>query len=74
MFWQELPFEWLWPFLLSDFFCFYKQKPDVDSGEVRLRVDDQDFGIVTTLPPGFARPVFPFFYDLNPGDKFEILT
>ena len=32
---------------------------DVDTGEVRLKVNSRDFGLVHTLPPGFPRPVHP---------------
>ena len=34
---------------------------DVDTGEVRLRVDDTDFGVVAAVPVPLARPVFPAF-------------
>jgi hypothetical protein len=52
--------------------CLWLQL-DVDTGEVRLRVNEDDYGILHTLTPGFARPVHPFFRYLGPGEAFELL-
>jgi hypothetical protein len=47
---------------------------DVDTGEVRLRVNERDYGIIHTLAPGFARPVHPTFGALGFGEAFELLS
>jgi hypothetical protein len=47
---------------------------DMDTGEVRLRVDADDYGVIYTLTPGFARPLHPAFFGLSPGGAFELLT
>ena len=38
--------------------CIWLQL-DVDTGDLRLRVNDRDYGVVHTLAPDFARPVSP---------------
>jgi hypothetical protein len=51
---------------------------DVDTGEVRLRVNEEDRGIIHTLAPGFARPVYPtvmaqaFLYQQPPPTALHI--
>ena len=49
---------------------------DVDTGEVRLRMDDTDFGVIGAVPAPLARPVFPAFIlsMVGPCDAvFELL-
>jgi hypothetical protein len=49
---------------------------DVDTGEVRLRVNEHDYGVIHILAPGFAPPVHPhpIFNYLRPGEAFELLA
>jgi hypothetical protein len=53
--------------------CLWLQL-DVDTGEVRLRVNEDDYGVIHTLAPGFALPVHPMFNFLRPGEAFELLS
>ena len=46
---------------------------DLDTGEVRLRVNDEDFGVVHTLAPGFPRPLHPTFLTLEEDCAIELL-
>jgi hypothetical protein len=46
---------------------------DLDIGEVRLRVNETDHGVVHTLQAGFPRPVYPSFFGLFPGGSFALI-
>lgn len=47
---------------------------DVDTREVRLRLNTTDLGVIHTLPADFPLPVSPYFANLPGGSSFELLT
>ena len=46
---------------------------DVDRGEVRLKVNSRDFGLIHTLPAGFPRPVHPVIQHISRRASLALL-
>lgn len=46
---------------------------DMDTGRVRLRVNDTDYGVIYTLLPGFPRPLYPTLYSVPTQCSLEYL-